>query len=155
MPKFSKKQSLRKNRYSGGSGSQSKTNTKKTSQKTKTAATFIGAAAVIGSAMMGKRPNGKVPHRVVVADHKEGWTCEDYYELGKIPEDATCVGTNRGYKVSGRTHGTGVTIRYTNVTPKHKEVLLKQRRTQVEKAQKARENSQIRNSQKKSKSKKR
>ena len=154
MPKFSKKRTLRKNRYNGGGQRRTKT-----SQKTKTAAILGTAAAVIGSAMMGKRPNGKVPHRFVVADHKKGWTCEDYYELDQIPEDATCVAKNIGYNAAGKTYASGKTYGFTNyyegwVTPKQKEALLKQRRTQAEKAQKVREQKQMRFT-KTSKSKKR
>ena len=141
MPKFSKKQSLRKNRYSGGG--QRRTNTKKTSLRSKTA-TFLGAAAVIGSAMMGKKPDGRVAHKTVIADHKKGWTCDALYELDQIPEDATCVAKNRGYKASGKTQGTGLPIRYTKVTPKQKEALLKQHRKHAEKAQKVREQKQMR-----------
>jgi hypothetical protein len=144
MPKFSKKQSLRKNRYSGGGQRRTKT-----SQKTKTAAIFGTAAAVIGSAIMGKKPDGRVTHRMVIADHKKGWTCDDLYELDQIPEDATCVAKNRGYNAAGKTYASGKTYGFTNyyerwVTPKQKEALLKLRRKHAEKAQKVREQKQMR-----------
>ena len=154
MPKFSKKQSLRKNRYSGGG--QRRTNTKKRTlrknrysggslsgslsenKRNRNAKLMlgIGAATIASAAMVGPRPKGLVPHTFVVADHRNGQTCVDLYELDKVPEGATCVAQNN------KTHGEGVTIRYTKVTPSRKKELLQQSKKQAEKAKSSRAKSQ-------------